>query len=233
MEQMWLFNSETKFDRREWTGHFSLVFLRGNRQYIVSKIGYEDATGNVNVDSDKTVDVTLSRKLYTLSIEVTGNGTVTKNPDKPEYTHGEEVQLTALPDAGWSFTNWTGDLTGSDNPKVIVMDQNRSVTVNFATNTYTIVATAGPGGSIEPEGQIQVNHGDDKEFTITPATGYEIADVFRRWCLCRRNSELHIQQRSKRPYNRRFFQPARIYYNRFCQSHRRWHSIRRRCLQAR
>ena len=113
--------------------------LTGNRQYTVSKIGYEDSTGNVNVDSDKTVDVTLSRKLYTLSIEVTGNGTVTKNPDKPEYTHGEEVQLTALPDEGWSFGDWTGDLTGSDNPKAVVMDQNRSVSASFTINTYTIV----------------------------------------------------------------------------------------------
>ena len=170
------FNSETKLTDENGLAVFSGV-LRGNRQYTVSKIGYEDATEIVNVDSDKTVDVTLSNKLYTLSIEVTGEGTVTKNPDKPEYTHGEEVQLTALPDEGWSFGDWTGDLTGSDNPKAVVMDQNRSVSASFTINTYTIVATAGPGGAIEPEGQIQVNHGDDKEFIITPDAGYEIADV--------------------------------------------------------
>ncbi|RLL91817.1 hypothetical protein BG32_13770 [Mesotoga sp. HF07.pep.5.2.highcov] len=170
------FNSETKLTDENGLAVFSGV-LRGNRQYTVSKIGYEDATEIVNVDSDKTVDVTLSNKLYTLSIEVTGEGTVTKNPDKPEYTHGEEVQLTALPDEGWSFGDWTGDLTGSDNPKAVVMDQNRSVSASFTINTYTIVATAGPGGAIEPEGQIQVNRGDDKEFIITPDAGYEIADV--------------------------------------------------------
>ncbi len=170
------FNSEMKLTDENGRAIFSGV-LTGNRQYTVSKIGYEDSTGNVNVDSDKTVDVTLSIKLYTISIGVTGEGTVTKNPDKSEYSYGEEVQLTALPDQGWSFADWTGDLTGSDNPKVIVMDQNRSVSANFVINTYTIVATAGPGGSIEPEGQIQVNHGDDREFVITPDTGYEIADV--------------------------------------------------------
>lgn len=170
------FNSQAKLTDENGQAIFSGV-LRGNRQYTVSKIGYENSTGTVDVDSDKTVDVTLSRKLYTLDIDVTGEGTVTKNPDKPEYTHGEEVQLTALPDEGWSFANWTGDLSGSDNPKVIVMDQNRSVMANFTINTYTIVATAGPGGAIEPEGQIQINHGDDKEFIITPDNGYETADV--------------------------------------------------------
>lgn len=170
------FNSQAKLTDENGQAIFSGV-LRGNRQYTVSKIGYENSTGTVDVDSDKTVDVTLSRKLYTLDIDVTGEGTVTKNPDKPEYTHGEEVQLTALPDEGWSFANWTGDLSGSDNPKVIVMDQNRSVMANFTINTYTIVATAGPGGAIEPEGQIQINHGDDKEYIITPDNGYETADV--------------------------------------------------------
>jgi len=170
------FNSETKLTDANGQAIFSGV-LRGNKPYTVSKTGYENSTGTVNVDSDKTVDVTLSRKLYALDIDVTGEGTVTKNPDKLEYSHGEEVQLTASPDEGWSFANWTGDLSGSDNLKIIVMDQNRSVTANFTINTYTIVATAGPGGVIEPEGQIKVNHGDDKELIITPDTGYEIADV--------------------------------------------------------
>ncbi|WP_367357579.1 Ig-like domain-containing protein, partial [Mesotoga sp.] len=127
------FNSQAKLTDENGKAIFSGV-LRGNRQYTVSKIGYENSTGTVNVDSEKIIDVTLTKKLYTLSIDVTGEGTVTKNPDKPEYTHGEEVQLTAIPDAGWSFKNWTGDLTGSYNPKVIVMDQNRSVTANFAIN---------------------------------------------------------------------------------------------------
>jgi len=170
------FNSEMKLTDENGRALFSGV-LRGNRQYTVSKTGYEDAAGTVDVDSDETVDVTLYKKQYALDIEVTGEGTVTKNPDKPEYTHGEEVLLIAIPYAGWSFADWTGDVSGSDNPKVLIMDQNRSVTATFVPDTYTIVATAGPGGVIEPEGHIQINHGDDKEFIITSATGYEITDV--------------------------------------------------------
>ncbi|WP_289057894.1 hypothetical protein [uncultured Mesotoga sp.] len=170
------FNSDMKLTDENGRAIFSGV-LRGNRQYTVSKSGYEDAAGTVNVDSDKTVDVYLSRKMYTLDIKVTGGGTVTKSPDKLEYSYGEEVLLTALPDQGWNFVGWTGDLTGSDSSKVIVMDQNRSVTATFVIETYTIMATAGPGGAIEPEGQIQVNHGDDKEFIISSRIGYEIVDV--------------------------------------------------------
>lgn len=65
------FNSEIKLTDENGLAVFSAV-LRRTRQYTVSKIGYEDATGTVNVDSSKTVDVTLSRKLYSLSIDVTG-----------------------------------------------------------------------------------------------------------------------------------------------------------------
>jgi hypothetical protein len=43
--------------------------------------------------------------------------------------------------------------------------------------TYTIGATAFPGGSISPMGSVAVNHGADQAFTITPDTGYYISDV--------------------------------------------------------
>ena len=43
--------------------------------------------------------------------------------------------------------------------------------------TYTITATAGEGGKIEPSGEVVVNEGDSQTFTITPYTGYEISDV--------------------------------------------------------
>jgi len=42
---------------------------------------------------------------------------------------------------------------------------------------YDITATAGNGGSITPSGSISVKAGSDKTFTITPDTGYKIADV--------------------------------------------------------
>lgn len=43
--------------------------------------------------------------------------------------------------------------------------------------TFTISATAGAGGSISPSGSVFVAEGSDKVFTITPNSGYHIADV--------------------------------------------------------
>ncbi len=51
-------------------------------------------------------------------------------------------------------------------------------TINEAgIQTYTITASAGTGGSISPSGQVSVQQGATQTFTITPNTGYRIADV--------------------------------------------------------
>ncbi len=43
--------------------------------------------------------------------------------------------------------------------------------------TYTITASAGEGGSIDPSGEVTVNAGETQTFTITADEGYVIADV--------------------------------------------------------
>ncbi|MEG2138757.1 MAG: S-layer homology domain-containing protein, partial [Oscillospiraceae bacterium] len=48
---------------------------------------------------------------------------------------------------------------------------------NIAPNTYVIIATAGPGGSIAPRGTSRVSRGGNKTYTITPDKGYAISDV--------------------------------------------------------
>ena len=53
---------------------------------------------------------------HTLTLSATGQGSVAANPDLVEYVHGTSVDVTATPDAGWEFTGWSGDLTGTTNP---------------------------------------------------------------------------------------------------------------------
>jgi hypothetical protein len=43
--------------------------------------------------------------------------------------------------------------------------------------TYTITATAGPGGSISPEGDVAVDQGRNVTFTFTPDAGYSVDNV--------------------------------------------------------
>lgn len=68
------------------------------------------------------------------------NGAVTKAPDQASYPHGSEVVLTATPNAGYHFLNWTGDVSVADNPLTLVMDSDKSVTANFEID---VTMTAG------------------------------------------------------------------------------------------
>ena len=84
--------------------------------------------------------------------------------------------VTAVPNAGYHFVNWSDGSTA--NPRTDAnVTANLSVTANFAIDTYTITASAGANGSIAPSGTTVVNSGASQAYTITPATGYHVADV--------------------------------------------------------
>jgi hypothetical protein len=52
-----------------------------------------------------------------------------------------------------------------------------TISASFATDTHTITASAGPNGTISPQGDTSVNSGSSQSFTITPETGYHVLDV--------------------------------------------------------
>ena len=54
-----------------------------------------------------------------------------------------------------------------------------TVTADFEKIPLTITATAGPGGSVSPLGDVTVLYGEDETFNITPAPGYVIDEVLR------------------------------------------------------
>lgn len=66
-----------------------------------------------------------------LAVEVTGEGSVLRNPDRSLYALGEVVELTAEPATGWVFDRWGGDLSGDQNPVTLSIDSDPSVTADF------------------------------------------------------------------------------------------------------
>lgn len=60
-----------------------------------------------------------------------GQGTVARDPEKTIYDKDEEVKLTAFPETGWSFSHWSGNYSGNDNPASIIMDTNKTITAHF------------------------------------------------------------------------------------------------------
>jgi len=122
---------------------------------------------------------------HTLKITKTGSGTgkVTSSPAgidcgstcSDQFGEGEVVALTPTPDISSTFAGWSGDSDCSDGQVTMSTDVN--CTATFDLKSYTITATAGTGGSINPPGNVVVTYGSDQNFTITPDTCYHIVDV--------------------------------------------------------
>ncbi|MGD1117908.1 MAG: leucine-rich repeat domain-containing protein [Dehalococcoidales bacterium] len=66
-----------------------------------------------------------------LTINIVGQGSVARDPDKPDYLQGELITLTANPAPGWVFVGWSGDLTGAGSPTGIGMDGSKTITATF------------------------------------------------------------------------------------------------------
>ena len=99
-----------------------------------------DITGNENptqitIDEPKTVVAEFIKKKYPLTIEIEGEGTVgqriIKEGTQTDYKSGTIVELEALSNDEWDFIEWSGDLSGIENPSQLIVDSPKTVKVKF------------------------------------------------------------------------------------------------------
>ena len=86
-----------------------------------------------------------SAKRFALTATATAGGTV--SPTSGQYDSGSVVSVSATASPGYTFSSWTGDLSGAANPASLTMLSAKSVTAHFtlaAAATYdTLQAEAG------------------------------------------------------------------------------------------
>jgi uncharacterized repeat protein (TIGR02543 family) len=90
--------------------------------------------------------------LLTVAASPSAGGPVTENPPSADmyYNSGTPVQLTAGHNPGYTFANWTGDLTGATNPQTLNMTMPRSVTANFSAQGPSVaLLTASGSGAVQ------------------------------------------------------------------------------------
>jgi len=99
-----------------------------------------DVTGTENptqitIDKAKSVTAVFVKKQYPLTIEIEGEGTVKEEVIKQglatDYNSGTIVELTAEPTGDWQFVEWTGDITSTENPVQITIDNAKTVKARF------------------------------------------------------------------------------------------------------
>jgi hypothetical protein len=128
-----------------WLDDESVVTLEAVPDSIAGFIFWKwggDLTGKNNPESvvmDTSKQIIASFISGTCSLEVLiqplGSGTVTSNPVKELFKRGEFVELTAIPEEGYSFKDWTGDTISTNNPITIQLNTNKYLIANFIDET--------------------------------------------------------------------------------------------------
>jgi uncharacterized repeat protein (TIGR02543 family) len=154
-----------------WTGNVSAV----------EDVYGAETTITVNGDCAVTANFVALHDL-TISIFSTGGGSVTE-PGEGVFTYDEGtlVDLVAIPDAGYRFVEWTGDVGTiadvHDASTTITMNGDYAVTANFVA-IYDLTVSSTEGGSVtEPgEGVFTYDEGTVVDLVAPPDEGYRFVE---------------------------------------------------------
>src|SRR6266850_1369260 len=129
----------------------------------------------VTMTSDQSVTANFKLVQYTLTTGTSPSGAGTIAPASGgKYDHGTQVTVTAVANAGYQFTGWSGACTGTG-PCSVSMTSDQSVTANFVVLQYTLTTgtNSSGAGTVTPASGNKYNYGTQVTVTATANTGYE------------------------------------------------------------
>ncbi len=153
--------------------HIADVLVDGVSQGPVASYSFTSVVVN------HTISATFAINTFTITASAGAHGSI--SPSGPVVVnYGADTSFTITPATGYHIADVTVD--GSSIGAVAShtftsVSANHTIAAFFAIDTLTITASAGANGSISPSGAVAVLYGSDQGFTITPSTGYHVADV--------------------------------------------------------
>lgn len=89
----------------------------------------------VTVDEETNIALTFERKMFPLTITIEGEGEVEQEiistAKTTDYAFETVVQLTAKPDDGWRFEEWSGEIETNENPVILDVDRDIDIKGHF------------------------------------------------------------------------------------------------------
>jgi hypothetical protein len=136
-----------------------------------------------NVMSTHTIEAIFAIDTHTIKTTASAGGTITPSGSvsgSVSVNHGADQEFAIALSDGYHLVDVkvdgtsVGKVTTYKFTNVIV---DHTIEAVIAIDTHVITAKAGNNGTISPSGAVNVNHGTDQTFTITPSDGYKILDV--------------------------------------------------------
>jgi hypothetical protein len=161
----------------DWTGDVSTV---GN-------VTAAETTITINDSYSVVANFGLEEGWYSLTISSTDGGSVTQPGEGTfVYTAGLSVPLLAVPEEGYRFVKWTGDVAGITDmyaPSTsVTMDASYSITANFESPhpepmaSLTVSSTTGGAVTVPGEGTFSYPLGAEVSLVAEAASGYRFVN---------------------------------------------------------
>ncbi|MBA4411444.1 MAG: hypothetical protein C0397_18745 [Odoribacter sp.] len=141
-----------------WTENGAIVSTNSSYQFTMA--------GNKTLVANFTLQLTVNVS----SNPILGGTTIGSGA----YNAGTSVTVTATPNAGFNFVNWTesGTIASTNLSYTFSLNASKTLVANFKLKTYTLNVTAVNGTVLKVPGKTVYNSGEIVALTATPATGY-------------------------------------------------------------
>ncbi|MCH2209355.1 MAG: BspA family leucine-rich repeat surface protein [Lentisphaerales bacterium] len=132
-----------------------------------------------NVNDDLNLTAVFSPHEYSVYFGTSVNGTLTGDVAQTVSYGSNSSAVTAVPNPGYAFKQWTGDITSTVNPLVVSnVTGSVSVIAEYELVDYSLTFNASQDGSVSGDMSQTLNYGESSSLvTAVPDTGYS----FEKW----------------------------------------------------
>ena len=159
--------------------HVSDVFVDGQSVGAVSTYSFN------NVTADHIIYAEFDANEYTITVTQPANGVIT--PGTTTVLNGATPVFVVNPAIGYSVSainvNGTNVISNASSVNDVytymfpAVSSDQTITAVMVPKTFTISASAGVNGSINPSGNTTVSYGNTQVYNISPANGYVVENV--------------------------------------------------------
>jgi hypothetical protein len=127
-----------------------------------------DASYTFTVSADRTLKANFI-KTYTITLQSGTGGSAT---GQGTYNSGSNCTVTAIPNSGYKFANWTEGTTvvSTNSSYSFTVNANKTLKANFE-QTFSVTLEASTGGTVSGQGSF--NNGSNNTVVATPSEGYD------------------------------------------------------------
>ena len=140
--------------------------------YWIGNVANSNSATTTTILSTNRLVTAVFLPYYRLDTVATNGGAITRSPDQTNYLAGATVALTAVPDDYHTFANWSGSVTGTNNPVSFSMDKSKTVIANFVSNYFLTIITNGQGIVERSPIKNRYSQGEQVRLAASPLAGY-------------------------------------------------------------